>query len=85
MCNGQTMFLFFRIPMQAKDTLQQVMTAVARTLHVARVDEGKKKDYLLEMKMRKLGPATVPTVLPIFGRFRPIFSSDAPHCAENCG
>jgi hypothetical protein len=45
--------------MQAKDTLQQVMTAVARTLHVARVDEGKKKDYLLEMKMRKLGPATV--------------------------
>jgi len=35
------------------------MTAVARTLHVARVDEGKKKDYLLEMKMRKLGPATV--------------------------
>lgn len=53
------MFLFFRIPMQAKDTLQQVMTAVARTLHVARVDEGKKKDYLLEMKMRKLGPATV--------------------------
>ena len=32
------------------------MTAVARTLHVAGVDEGKKKDYLLEMKMRKLVP-----------------------------
>jgi hypothetical protein len=45
--------------MQAKDTLQKVMTVVALTLHVARVDEGRKKDYLLEMKMRKLGPATV--------------------------
>ena len=32
------------------------MTVVARTLRVARVDEGKKKDYLLEMKMRKLVP-----------------------------
>ena len=50
---------FFPNTLQAKESLHHVMTVLARTLHVAWVDEGKKKDYLLEMKMRKLGPATV--------------------------
>lgn len=47
---------FFPNTLQAKESLHHVMTVVARTLHVAWVDEGKKKDYLLEMKMRKLVP-----------------------------
>jgi hypothetical protein len=65
---------FFPNTLQAKESLQQVMTAVARTLHVARVDEGKKKDYLLEMKMRKLVP---PFMIYIFW---PLFSI----CSDLC-
>jgi len=53
---GKPCSFFSEYPCKRKESLQQVLTAVARTLHVARVDEGKKKDYLLEMKMRKLVP-----------------------------
>jgi hypothetical protein len=62
---------FFPNTLQAKESLHHVMTVLARTLHVAWVDEGKKKDYLLEMKMRKLVP---PFMIYISWPFFPISS-----------